>query len=102
MTAEEFIAAGGEVKVVLISPSGESETVALKPVEHSRGSVGWRHKGEQKWQIAGEEATVSIAMTIVVQKSAKWEKGKKRWSKAVADMYQKQYGTLPPNVEVTL
>ena len=100
MTAEDFIAAGGEVKVVFISPSGESETVAMKPAEHSRGSVGWRHKGEQKWMIAGEEIPVSIALTIVVQKSAKWDRGKKRWSKAVAEMYQKQFGTIPDNVTV--
>lgn len=100
MTAAEFIAAGGEIKVTLVSPCGESKTHTLSPVQHKRGSCGWRLKDEVQWLVAGEEVAVSIAMTAVVQKSGKWEKGKRRWSKDVADSYRKMYGTLPPGVEV--
>lgn len=101
MTAEDFIAAGGVVQVTFTTPAGESKTVRLKPAEHSRGSVGWRYKTEDSYGLkSGEEVPVSIALTIVVQKSAKWDRGKKRWSKEVAEMYRKQYGTIPDNVEV--
>lgn len=101
MTIEDFIAAGGNVTVTLTSPTGATNTVTLTPTQHRRGSCGWKHKAEDNYTLkSGDEVDVSIAMTIVVQASGKWGKGKKRWSKSVAEMYKKQYGDIPSNVEV--
>lgn len=103
MTPEEFLKTGGEIEIALISPTGERNTHTLKPVRHSRGSCGWKLKDGREWTLPnGDRFAVTIAATVVIEKSGQWSPGetKRRWSKAVAEQYQKTYGQLPDNVEV--